>query len=305
MIGKSILFLLILQFSLSISVPNCVYAQKEPVHLKVMTYNIWNGFDWGKDQERKKNWIKWIKEKEPDVLALQELCGYNEKELKEDALKWGHSYAVILKQKGYPVGLTSKQPIILKERVIEDMWHGMLHCNTYGIDFFVVHLSPSDCDFRLKEARIITQKIKNSNPGRFIILGDFNSHSPFESEVLKYNKSLLNKYRQVKPKSKYSNLRLGNFDYAVISTFLSLPAIDVAQSFIDLKNRYTFPTQAIESIYLTAEEISRNKERIDYIFTDPELSKTCKRVRIFNKGTTATLSDHFPVMAEFVLQSLQ
>ncbi len=68
---------------------------QEKATLKVMTYNIWNGFNWGKDTIRKANCIKWIQDKNPDVLALQELCGYNEAQLKADAAKWGHSYVKI------------------------------------------------------------------------------------------------------------------------------------------------------------------------------------------------------------------
>ena len=53
--------------------------------LKVMTYNIWNGFDWGKDFDRKIKFIDWVNTQNPDVLALQELCGYDEEKLKSDA----------------------------------------------------------------------------------------------------------------------------------------------------------------------------------------------------------------------------
>ena len=167
-----------------------IIAQESDTKLNVMTYNIWNGFDWGKDTKRKSNWIKWIQSKNPDVLALQELCGYDENQLKADAAKWGHNYVKILKTRGYPVGLTSLKPIVIKERVIDDLWHGLLHCETFGIDFFVVHLSPADCDFRLKEANIITKMVNDSKSDNYIILGDFNAHSPFDKELLKHNQTL-------------------------------------------------------------------------------------------------------------------
>lgn len=44
-------------------------AQEPDAKLKVMTYNIWNGFDWGKDTIRKENWARWIRDKNPDVLG--------------------------------------------------------------------------------------------------------------------------------------------------------------------------------------------------------------------------------------------
>jgi exodeoxyribonuclease-3 len=56
----------------------------ETSNLRIMTYNIWNGFDWGKDSIRKESTIEWIKSQKPDVLALQELCNYTEEKLKEE-----------------------------------------------------------------------------------------------------------------------------------------------------------------------------------------------------------------------------
>lgn len=280
-------------------IPFLGFAQKTSTNVKVMTYNIWNGFDWGKDTARKENWIQWISDKSPDVLALQELCGYTEEKLRTDAARWGHTYVKILKVEGYPVGLTSNKPIILKEKGLDEMWHGFLHCETYGIDFFVVHLSPSDSNFRLKEAHLIVEKIRSSKSDKYIILGDFNAHSPFDEGILKNNKSLLQKYTNEKNKKGYSNLRLGAFDYSVVSTFLGLPAIDVTKNFVDIKARFTFPTPALIGIYQTADEVELNKERIDYILTSPIISKSCKNVSIFNSGMTENLSDHYPIMAEF------
>ena len=56
-----------------------------------MSSGIWNGFDFRKDVERKNNVIDWFVANKPDVVALQELCGYNEEKLLEDAKKRGKS----------------------------------------------------------------------------------------------------------------------------------------------------------------------------------------------------------------------
>ena len=268
----------------------------EKMSIRIMTYNVWNGFNYGKDSIRRESWIKWIKDKDPDVLALQELCGYDEAELKAQAAEWGHPYVTILKSDGYPVGLTSRKPISLKERVLDGLWHGMLHCETYGMDFFVIHLSPADCDIRLKEATIITEKVKQGASDKYIILGDFNAHSPFDANLLKNNTSLLKKYTKVKPDSEHSNLRLGAFDYSVLSSFLAIPAIDVCANIINIPDRYTFPTPAIIGIWQTEEEVRQNKERIDYILTSPVLSRSCTHAMIYHDTETVTLSDHYPVM---------
>lgn len=274
-------------------------AQESNTNLNVMTYNIWNGFDWGKDTVRNDNWIKWIQDKKPDVLALQELCGYNEEKLRVQATKWGHHYVKILKTEGYPTGITSRKPIILKERVIDDLWHGMLHCETYGIDFFVVHLSPADANFRLKEAAIIAQKIKAIKSDKYIILGDFNAHSPFDETVLKNNRILLEKYAN-NTSEKYSNLRLGEYDYSVISSFLALPAIDVSNNYINVTNKFTFPSPVLIGSYRNSmDEVIETRQRIDYILTSPIIAKSCTNVTIYNSGEADSFSDHYPIMAEF------
>ncbi|GAA3576682.1 endonuclease/exonuclease/phosphatase family protein [Snuella lapsa] len=289
--------LLVLIFNVSFG-----YSQKDVSTLKVMTYNIWNGFDWGKDTERKAAWTAWINEKDPDVLALQELCGYDEEKLKADAKTWGHPYVKILKSKGYPVGITSKQPITLKQSILEGFWHGMLHCETFGTDFFVVHLSPADSDFRLKEAYNIADRITLHGGDNYVILGDFNAHSPFDESLLKQNKTLLEQYQDSKD-AKYSNLRLGAYDYAVISHFISLPAIDVTKDFVSIDERYTFPTPILVSPDRSREKIDQQKQRIDYIFTSPILSKSCVKVEVFNSGAPEKLSDHYPLMATFQMEN--
>ncbi len=40
------------------------FSQEQEIsNVRIMTYNIWNGFDWGRDSKRKANCINWIKSK--------------------------------------------------------------------------------------------------------------------------------------------------------------------------------------------------------------------------------------------------
>ena len=275
-------------------------AQIPPTsNLRIMTYNIWNGFDWGKDSIRKAHAIEWIKSQKPDVLALQELCNYTEEKLKEDALKWGHKYVQLLKTDAYPTALTSNSPIKLKERSVDPFWHGLLHCESYGIDFYIVHLSPADCNIRLDEARLITDRIKKNKHKSYIILGDFNSLSPIDAYWMEKNTDLKNRILQNK-NEKYSNLRMGEYDYSVISEFLACPAVDLCLGRIELHEAYTFPTPALIGKFMqTSRTIIAYRERIDYILTSPALALKCEKVEVFNQEETYMLSDHYPIMAEF------
>ena len=275
-------------------------TENQDKDLKVMSYNIWNGFDWGKDEERREALTSWINSKEPDIVALQELCDYTEQKLLEDAKKWGHKYAIILKTGGYPVGLTSSKPIVLIEKVMDDLWHGMLHCKTWGIDLFVVHLSPADRNFRYKEADIISEKIKAVKNENYLVLGDFNAHSPFDGDVdLNFPKLLKKRQQSDEKNEKHNNLLDGQHDYSVMSTFLSLPLIDVIHRYVIPEERFTFPGKALIGIWQTAEEIEQNKGRIDYIMASRALAKTATNGFIFNGDDTGMLSDHYPIMAEF------
>ena len=127
--------LLLLSIALLAIKPGFSQSQEQ---LKVISYNIWNGFDWGKDDARRAELQQWkVAGQQPDVVALQELCKYTPEKLKEDAKSWGHPYSVLLKTTGYSVGLTSRFPIELKEKILEGLHHGALHCQTNGIDFLV------------------------------------------------------------------------------------------------------------------------------------------------------------------------
>ena len=280
---------------------NSLHAQTKT--LKVISYNIWNGFDFRKDIDRKNNVIDWFNDQKPDVIALQELCGYNEKTLLEDAKKWGHNYAVILKDNCHSVGLTSANPIVVKEKVLEGLWHGMLHCETFGIEFFVIHLSPKDRDFRVKESEIIISKIASINNKSFMVLGDFNSHSPFDSDSDMANPNLLKNIRMSDFNNKANNNLFDNeFDYSVMASYIAYPLIDVTQRFVKTQDRYTYPAKVHLGAYKSLQDFEKNQRRIDYIMVSPELAKKCSNSSVYNDEETALLSDHYPVMAEFKLQ---
>ncbi len=286
---------------LCVSGYNYTHAQEEINTLRVITYNIWNGFDWGKDSLRHQKFLEWAAFQKPDIFALQELCGYTQAELEQDAKAWGHDYTIILKEEGYPVGLSSRWPIELVGKHREGLWHGMLHVRTAGIDVFVVHLSPADWKFRSKEAQIITRQIDSLSNDKYLILGDFNAHSPMDADLDSKKKALLARYQMGDAKNeKHQNLRHGYWDYTAMSTFLAKGLIDVSMPFIEPSERFSYPTPALANIWQTASEIQRNQHRIDFILASPALFRHCVYSRVLNGSETGGLSDHYPVMADFI-----
>ncbi len=255
--------------------------------LKVITYNIWNGFDWGKDTVRMQDLAQWLNDQNPDVVALQELCGYTPERLQREASLWGHEHVVLLKESGYSVGLTSKDPIIVKEIIREGMHHGALHAESFGIDFLVIHLHPGDNKFREKEVEILMKKLdqirrRNDN---YLVLGDFNEQSPLDAEMY-HNDNTFGDGRQAY--------------YHVLSTFLSNPLIDlVDKARQPLKDRGSFPGLVLSPLQNVSIESLRNRlERIDFIMASPEMARKMISAGVVRTKETDWLSDHYPVVAE-------
>lgn len=282
-------------------------AQSDQDSLRVITYNIWNGFENGGDDHRRDRFVKWIKQRDPDVLALQELVGFNQEKLMQLAREIGHDHAVILKEKGYPTGITSKAPIKLKEKLLEGMWHGLLHVRTFGIDFLVVHLSPSERIFRMKEAAIIGDRINNlPDSTRLVVLGDFNAHSPLDSEFDRMYPAALQRMLQSNAYAEAGNKNLlgDRLDYAVMSKFLGIPLMDVCQlEYVPLASRRTFPAVGAKDSWLFEDNNQEKmRVRIDFILVNQAMASKCVSATIHNQPDNWFISDHYPVESDFLIR---
>ncbi len=267
--------------------------------IRIISYNIFNGFDWGKDSERQIRFIKWMKDRDPEVVAMQELCGFTQESLSLLAKSWGHNYAVILKEDGYPVGITSKKPIALKNKILKNSGHGLLHVETYGFDFLVTHLNPSDTRKRHGEAAFILDYIKKNNLDNFLLMGDMNSHSPMDADYMEaHATNLLRKYGG----ESSTNLIDGRFDYSTIASFLSYPLVDVCRNYVATDKRTTFPTPILMNISRHKEVRAKVGERIDFIFAPFNVFNKVVDAFIFNEVETDYLSDHYPIGVDLLLE---
>jgi exodeoxyribonuclease III len=274
--------------------------------LKVLTYNIWNGFDWGKDTLRRSKLQGWMKEQQPSVVALQELCAYTPEKLEEDAKAWGHNYSVLLKTSGYSVGLTSEFPIQAKEKIRDGMHHGALHCQTAKIDFLVVHLHPGSIKIRREETEILLrklEKIRNENT-RYIVLGDFNAHSPFDGHLYDPDGYFMNRLRKSNEgKGINGNIFMNDIDYSVLSSFLAFPLYDVVRTKTNgINERGSFPGRVLGPLNNeTTEQLVSRLERIDYILVSPAMKEKCIDAKVNNGEGNWFFSDHYPVQAKFII----
>ncbi len=281
------LVLILLSFTLLGEARSQTSPQNDTI--KVISYNIWNGFEWGKDTEREADFIDFINHEKPQILALQELCGFTQEKLSALAKQWGHPYAIIHKEGGYPVGITSSEPIELIEKLNEKCGHGALHVQIMGYDLIVTHLNPFSSSQRLMESNTILDYMDSVGlKENVMLMGDLNAHSPFDADYLeKYSTAIIQK-------RKAENLTNGRFDYTVISNFMGFPLIDICQKFVGAAHRDSFPTLVFSSKDGAIND--RSGERIDYIMVSCDLEASVLNCFVANRGVTDYLSDHYPVI---------
>ena len=251
-------------------------AADEPSVLKVVNWNVLYGFNHKKSIEQG---VDWIRSQQADVVALQELNGHTEAGLRKLAGDWGHAHAVILKEKGFPVGLTSNQPIKVIKRRVAGFHHGYLHCKTQGIHFFVVHFWPG----KYNEVSTILDEIAPllKQEERVIILGDFNGCSPRDEAFLVANASLRER------------------DYTFVDRVEAKGFVDVVHKH-DPAAKVSCPSPiTIPRWSKDLAELKLKRYRIDFVFADQLLARDSRSGTISLSKEIDNISDHYPVIVEF------
>jgi exodeoxyribonuclease-3 len=253
-----------------------VAPTSSPGTLKVMCWNVLYAFNHGNSVDEG---VAYLAARKPDVLALQELNGHTQASLAALARRWGHDHAAIHKESGFPVGLTSTEPIEVLERRVEGFHHGYLHARTHGIHFFVVHFWPE----KDHEAQIVLERIAPllERDEDVIVLGDFNTHS--------------------------------RKDVAHLATTVRTPryaVVDMVEGagFVDLVHKhdkaavYSCPSPVtIPRWSKDMEEVVSKRARIDFVFASGKLAKASRSGTIEVSDALGAISDHYPLVVEFVV----
>lgn len=267
-------------------------ANQKASELKLISYNVWYGFT--EVPDRKKTWIAWMKEQDPDIVSLQELNEYTAQKLAEDAKSFGHEYSVLLKEEGFPTGITSRYPIEEIHKITKGFHHGLIRVRIRGIYIYVIHLHPGNWEFRKSEIDQILKDTKELPPDSKIILaGDFNALSSFDSVYYAHGR-LEPFFTGLDKQYKDKNLDMGRLDYSVIQEVMDFGFIDSEAGMRDSSYRFTgsFPT------LIEKEGEHGDQRRLDYVFVSKNLANKVISARIIASDTTLILSDHLPVVVE-------
>ena len=257
-----------------------VQACQGPVEtVEVINWNTYHFFD---HRAKLEEATTWLAEEGPDLLALQEVLHINEAGLKELALTWGHDHAVMHKENGYPVALTSSAPIEVVERRVKGSHHGYLHARTHGIDVFVVHFWPNDVGEAVRIAEMAEALVKEGHP--VLVLGDFNGKIRCDEPYLLENG--------------FGEERDGEvvFDYRLTDAFLERGFVELVSEHSP-DDHYTFGAPALIPRWAkTMEEVRERRRRIDFAFASPELAAGCLSAHVdTNDERVGKYSDHYPV----------
>ena len=254
---------------------------------KILSYNVLYGLQ--DDSLIKSDYIDWVKEINPDIVAYQEMNKFTQKSIEQFALQYGHPYAVLSKIEGFPVALSSKYPIVNVQKVVDNMHHVYLYANINNINVIVIHFSPFSYKKRqLEVSEVLSRAALIPKNEKVVIMGDFNSLS--QTDASEYNEEALNAQKERELKENHiRNLNDGKFDYTVIGAMQKAGYIDLIRKF-NSEFQYSAPTKKYSSKYL---------KRIDFVWTNPKMAKYATSAKIIRDEVTDRISDHYPVLTTF------
>jgi exodeoxyribonuclease III len=257
--------------------------------LGILSYNVWIGFQQDSTREM---YLNWVGQLNPDIIAYQEMNYYTQRKVENLAGEHSHPYAIISKEEGFPVAVSSKFPIVNVQKVLDNMHHGYIYGVTNNIHVFAVHFSPSNYKKRQEEIKTVLAHASLLPPDEMImIIGDFNALSP--SDSIYYSDGFVNARRE-EQSERVQNLRDGNLDFSVIRIIEDAGYKDVFRMF----------NNGFKSSFSTATRVAKVGEhkgggmRIDYAFVNPVMAKHVISADIIHDNDTELISDHYPVYFE-------
>lgn len=261
--------------------------------LRFITYNMLEGMKLDTSAD-KPNFVNWLKQMDPDVLALQEVTGFTQASLEKLAQSYGHPYAVLLIEgEKYPVALTSKYPIVTIQKVSDNMDRGFIMARIKELNVVSLHFTPFDYRKRAQEVDLLLAHI-NAQPVKqqWVIMGDFNTVSPADSVNYSDGRMVANYQAYEKKYAPIQKLANGKLDYTVIEKIVANGLTDALKittaAFVKTVHPKRFEPKNRDDV----------TSRIDFIFVSRGLVKKIAAAKVLVDDFTDNYSDHYPVLLD-------
>ena len=129
-----------------------------------------------------------------------------------------------------------------------------------------------------------------------MVMGDFNAYSPFDADEVETHTQLRqNMQGWDKSHPEYGNMRGEQFDYSVLSKFLSIGFADPVKMFVPAEKRMSYPAATLYEWQWGDPRLKMLGERLDYILVSPALAPQCIDAAVHNGEELEGISDHYPV----------
>lgn len=253
-----------------------------------------NGFD---------NFVAWVKEQDPDVLLLCECNEFNDKSLKELAMRWGHPYVAVTIDDGWNPAITSRYPLEKVKKYTRGFVHGAVRANIMGVNFLCLHSCASwfdtnnwyggsekdydgngyinTFDYRLAELQnLFDNTIFKEPQNRYWILsGDLNAVSPTEARWWNNGESYWVEHKYIQSLDYWNDIMREQHPDNPLFTYARDHRWDEDRMAKTAEN----PRQM-------------NYERLDYFYLSPAISVYAKESAVISDSFTDSNSDHRPIV---------
>jgi exodeoxyribonuclease III len=252
--------------------------------LRALTYNV----KFGGADGRWPAILDVVRAADPDVVALQELRGFDQSTLEHAAAALGMRAFLAPSWFGQPVGVLAKRHYAVRETAaLRFPFHhaaAIVSLTTDAGPLTVVsaHLCPYSGRRRYWEASRLRRLARHES---VLIMGDLNTLEPGVDHADRLA-ALPEAYRRRHVR------RGGAVDTRAISTLLDAGFVDVARA-LD-RVGHTAPTRHGGGVEF-------HDMRLDYILATPALAERATTLTVLRGGPTEHTSDHYPVLVTFAI----
>jgi endonuclease/exonuclease/phosphatase family metal-dependent hydrolase len=260
-----------------------------------MTYNIKTGGYDGTDSSRLDAVLRVVAALAPDVLALEELRGFDRSPLlRRISSALGMVPTLARSLFGQPVAVLVRPPFpVLSARSVAKPFHHAAARVVVGtargpLTVVGTHLHPHFGTRRLWEARWAAGALRGAELG--VVMGDLNALDPWTAHEERLAR-LPMPFR-----GRHLTLR-GRIDTRAVTALARAGLVDVFHA-AEPQEAKAAVTRRVESAPTGLGGKEFSGMRLDYLFATPALAALVRDCRIVDGGETDVASDHYPVVAD-------